>query len=118
MVAHGLAGLAAWLAAMPMLWQTGITLLVLASATYYLRQLRQPDISAIEVDATEYRLYHHRQWQVATLQHAFVTAPLTVILFRLEQGKHVAVTLLADSANADEYRRLRVWLRWVTHQKT
>lgn len=38
--------------------------------------------------------------------------PLIVILnFRLENGHRRSLTLLPDSADADELRRMRVWLR-------
>lgn len=44
--------------------------------------------------------------------HSTVTALLTVILFK--QGKRLkALTLLPDALNADDYRRLRLWLRWL-----
>lgn len=44
--------------------------------------------------------------------HSTVTALLTVILFK--QGKRLkSLTLLPDALNADDYRRLRLWLRWL-----
>lgn len=43
--------------------------------------------------------------------HTTVTAQLTILLLRL--GKRVeALVLLADSLNQEDFRRLRLWLRW------
>nr|WP_124950090.1 protein YgfX [Sulfuriferula thiophila] len=115
MSAHALALLATWLAAVAPPWQIGGTLLLTTSAIYYFQQLRQSPISAIEADETGYRLLHQGLWVDADLLQAFVTAPLTVIQFKLTSGVRVAVPLLVDSMGVDDYRHLRVWLRWVRY---
>lgn len=114
MAAHGVAIPAIWLAVPALYWQIGGTLLLVASAIYYFQQLRSLSVSAIEADETGYRLFHQGQWTDAQLQRAFVTAPLTVIQFKSASG-HIAIPLLADSIPADDYRHLRVWLRWVRY---
>lgn len=115
MCAHVLAIMATWLAAAVLPWQIGGTLLLTASAIYYFQQLRQSPISAIEADETGYRLLHQGIWVDADLLQAFVTAPLTVIQFKLTSGGRVTVPLLVDSMAANDYRHLRVWLRWVRY---
>lgn len=43
--------------------------------------------------------------------HTTVTPQLTILLLRL--GKRIeALVLLPDSLHAEEYRQLRLWLRW------
>lgn len=117
MLAHGLAIVSVWLATPLLQWQMGGSLLLLTSALHYLRQWRRLPIAAIETDETGYRLLYQGSWLEARLQQAFVTVPLTVIQFRLATGKRIAITLLADSLAPDDYRHLRIWLRWVRYEK-
>ncbi|ARU32242.1 hypothetical protein CAP31_11500 [Sulfuriferula sp. AH1] len=115
MAAHGLAIPALWAAALASDWQIGGSVALVASAVYYFLQLRRVPVSAIEADETGYRLLHQGRWADAALQQAVITAPLTVIQFRLTSGARVAIPLLVDSMVADDYRHLRVWLRWVRY---
>ena len=107
--------LALWLAAIALLWKAGGSVFLLASAVYYFQQLVSKSISAIEADDSGYRLLNNDVWFPAQLMEAFITAPLTVIRFRQENGRLATVVLLPDSVAAKEYRRLRVWLRWVKY---
>ncbi|MFA4968694.1 MAG: protein YgfX [Sulfuritalea sp.] len=43
--------------------------------------------------------------------HTLVLSFLVVLLYR-QQGRLRALTLLADSLAAEDYRQLRLWLRW------
>ena len=54
------------------------------------------------------------RWREARLAlPCFVTAPLTVLRFHYVDGQRGAtVVLMADSTEADDYRRLRVQLGW------
>ncbi len=113
MVAHGLAIPAIWAAELAPYWQIGGTAALVASAVYYFLQLRRIQVIAIEADETGYRLLYQGLWVDVTLQQAVITAPLTVIQFRLASGARIAIPLLVDSMTADDYRHLRVWLRWV-----
>ena len=115
MCAHALAVLASWLAAVAFPWQIGGTLLLTASAIYYSQQLRQSAVAAIEADETGYHLLHQGLWVDADLLQAFITAPLTVIRFQLASGGRVTIPLLVDSMATNDYRHLRVWLRWVRY---
>jgi len=53
------------------------------------------------------------QAEVRVLESSFVSAYLTVLnLQELETRRHLHVLLLPDSAEANGFRQLRVWLRW------
>jgi len=43
--------------------------------------------------------------------HTFVLSFLVVLLYR-QEGRSRALTLLADSLAAEDFRQLRLWLRW------
>jgi len=45
-----------------------------------------------------------------------VTAGFTVLNLKLEQGR-VSCVILPDAVDAEAFRRLRVWLRWRTHEE-
>lgn len=53
-------------------------------------------------------------WQpVALLSGSIVNPWLTTIRYRSETGKQVGtLVLLPDSLDAEDFRRLRVWLKW------
>lgn len=48
--------------------------------------------------------------------HTLVLSFLVVLLYR-SQGRLHSVTLLADSLAAEDFRQLRLWLRWRATQK-
>ena len=54
------------------------------------------------------------EWQPCEiLDSTYVTAFLTVVNLRVAQGRRIrSVVILPDCMAADDYRRLRVWLRW------
>ena len=116
MGAHMLSMVALWLAALPAIWQIGGTIMLAGSAIYYFNQLRRDSVSILEADDSGYRLLNRGTWVTVQLQHALVTATLTAIEFKQENGRRVALILLPDSIAVDDYRRLRVWLRWVKPQ--
>jgi toxin CptA len=49
--------------------------------------------------------------EAAVHPHTLVMSYLVVLLYR-QQGHLRALTLLADSLEAEDFRRLRLWLRW------
>lgn len=60
------------------------------------------------------------RWQLATgdgrrysgqLISGYAHPLIVIVNFRLENGQRRSLTLLPDSADADELRRMRVWLR-------
>ncbi|MDP2247832.1 MAG: protein YgfX [Nitrosomonadales bacterium] len=51
--------------------------------------------------------------EVQVLESTFVAAYLTVLNTKeLETGKRISIILMADNAEPDSFRQLRVWLRW------
>jgi len=49
--------------------------------------------------------------EVVVHPHTLVLSFLVVLLYR-QQGRLRSLTLLADSLAAEDYRQLRLWLRW------
>jgi len=110
---HGVAGLAVWWA-LPTGWMRAVGITVLAaSLAYSLVQQSRRRFTGLELDHDgTFRLRRDDAWQTARLLDAFVTPALTVLRLRLENGKTVALTLLPDSLASDDFRRLRVILKW------
>ncbi len=51
--------------------------------------------------------------------HPHTTAlPFLVVLLYRQDGRLTALTLLADSLAAEDFRQLRLWLRWRVAQKS
>lgn len=113
MSAHALALFAVWLAALAKIWQIAATAVLTGSAIHYFRRLRKDGITALEADDSGYRLLDRGAWLDVQMRHALVTATLTVVEFKQTKGRRLSLVLLPDSLAADDYRRLRVWLRWV-----
>lgn len=85
---------------------------VLLSAGYYYARLTSPLVTAIEVTESGYQLLDRGVWRSVKLKSAFITAPLTVVWFKGEQGESYHLTLLVDSLGVDDCRHLRIHLRW------
>jgi hypothetical protein len=85
---------------------------VLISAGYHYMRLTSPLVTAIAVNDAGYQLFVRGVWREVNLESAFITEPMTVISFKDEQGISYFLTLLRDSLSVDDYRRLRVHLRW------
>ncbi len=113
MSAHALTLLALWLTALTPTWQILATVVLTGSAIHYFRRLHKDGITALEADDSGYRLLDRGTWLEAQMRHALVTATLTVVEFKQTNGRRRSLVLLPDSLAADDYRRLRVWLRWV-----
>ena len=59
------------------------------------------------------------EWREAeVLGDSFVSPVLMVLRYRTPAGQVRALTLLPDSAPADDLRRLRVSLRWARHTRS
>jgi len=54
---------------------------------------------------------------VTVLPESLVASYLIVLQLKVEQRfLRRSLILLADSANLDDLRRLRVWLKWASHK--
>ncbi len=93
----------------------GLLLLVCTSLLFYFlrRKSLAADVLRVEVNGS---LMVHRnvQWQqVDVLPSSVVTPFLVVLHLRVVETKQVIYELiLRDAVDADEFRRLRVWLKW------
>ena len=115
----GLALVALWIAALPsearlMLGGGVIGLVVLAS-----RRAPLKDIVRLPADGRLRCLDQRGEWrEVEVMGDSFVSTGLIVLRYRLPGGRLRALTLLSDSASADDLRRLRVSLRWASHTRS
>jgi toxin CptA len=101
-------------------WQLGILALLIASLVYELRTtalLRSAKavvalrISPDNVFSAQLRGGGWRDYEV--LGSTYVTSALTVLILRAAGARRMqSVVLLPDSMAADDFRRLRTWLRW------
>ncbi len=119
-LAHGAAIAIVALAGMP-LWPALIAIAALvANLIYDLRQtalLRAPDaLIALEI-ASDDRLIvqtRRREWiECAVLGSTYVTSFLTILNLKvIDSGRNTRAVILPDSLEAEDFRKLRVWLRW------
>jgi hypothetical protein len=104
---------------LPLTSGVAAALLILALGAWALWQARLCHVHAVTAlrcapDELQFCL-RSGQWQAGTvLDGALVTRGLTVIRIATEDAEvgHSVVVLLPDSMDADDYRRLRVHLRW------
>lgn len=111
LVAHVLSGLAVLLATLPS-WLAAVLLLAVGASAARLRRpleirtlVLRPDRRIELIDATG----AVREADVDP--HTTVISFLVVLLFRTD-GRSGALTLAGDSMAAEDFRHLRVWLRW------
>lgn len=105
-----------WLMPLTPVWRLAASLAVLASGAYYLRRdglLRAPGsilCIRIEQDLTcSCRTPEGWRTGMEILGSSMVTPWLSVL--RLKSGHARSLTILPDAVNAEEYRKLRVFLR-------
>lgn len=98
-------------------WAWAITGMLLASLWWHgwrgvLRQSGSA-VTAIALQGTrcEIELRDGTQVQARVLGSTFVSPLLTVVNLRLESGRRRSLVLAPDSADADDFRQLRVWLK-------
>lgn len=104
-----------------------IIALIIASGTFFILRdvllLLPNSWRILEVDSKgELTLSNKRgqQFQLTPASNSFIHAACSVLNFEREGFKLALpqVILLPSASNADELRRLRVWLRWFKHEKT
>lgn len=119
-VMHALAMTSVWLVPLALAMKIGTAVLLASTLTLSLRQHVQRagrrSVRAIRLNA-ECEISLQGQdgtWQKATLQpSSFVSPYLSVLNFQLEGEKRVRhVVVLPDAVDAEQFRQLRVWLRW------
>ncbi|HCA26203.1 MAG TPA: hypothetical protein DEP05_00870 [Betaproteobacteria bacterium] len=119
-MAHSLALVMVFLAALPPGVKAAAAALVLVSAYYYVRReaLRAaPDaIVALHLGAARactLETVGGACWEGNVLNTSFVSAKLAIVNVRLAAKRKVRhVVVLSDTLAAEDFRRLRVLLRW------
>lgn len=78
-----------------------------------LPQLALDDDGALHVRGSE------GAWQAVTVMpESLVSSALIVLRYRVPSARGLTLTLLPDSAAAEDLRRLRVSLRWARHTRS
>ncbi|RPH39124.1 MAG: hypothetical protein EHM87_24640 [Burkholderiales bacterium] len=95
----------------PFLQWTGLVLLS-GSLVHYWRRDQSARVRGDQAGKFEIRL--DEKWRVARLADACVIWPsCTVLRFAVEPGRRKRnLVVMPDSLPEEDYRRLRVWLRW------
>lgn len=114
-----LALIAVWIAALPtearLMFSGGTIGLVMLGS----RRAQFKDIVRVVADGRLLCLDQQGEWREAeVIGDSFVSTGLIVLRYRLPGGRVRALTLLSDSASADDLRRLRVSLRWASHTRS
>lgn len=117
---HAAAGLVLWPLALPPGVKAAIAILLIVSLIYYLRKdaLLTAHDAVVALTLTEEMscILIARSGQSMTCNlsdNTFVAPYLTVInLQPVEQFFMRSVVILPDSIDAEEFRRLRIWLQW------
>ncbi len=118
--AHAAAGLVLWPLALPLDMKAAIIVLLIVSLIYYLRKdalLTAHDaVVALTLMEEMSCILTARSGQsmICSLSDStFVTPYLTVINLQPNEWFLMrSVVILPDSIDAEEFRRLRIWLRW------
>lgn len=123
-LAHGGALALLWPLALPAWGKSLIVLAVIASLAFFLLSvalLRTPQaVCAIEIrESGEISLQTRRgDWRACRLSGSSYVSPWLTILVLAEEDRRRAryVVITPDNVDADEFRRLRVWLRWAAQR--
>lgn len=111
-VMHLLSGSAIFLAEIPWVVRALLSGVVVASLFITWPRRREEKLRTDEKGGLQ--LWHDSEWQDVTLLDESVVMPLMTVLSlrRHEDGQRQRLVILSDSMGSDEYRRLRVWLKW------
>jgi toxin CptA len=109
---HGMALAASWLAHWPMPFQVLLSMVLLASASFHLRP-RQTVILRCQRDG-QLAIQADNTWVPVTPTYAQVLLPfLTLLRYRFDdKAPALHLLVLPDCLTPEDFRRLRVWLRW------
>ena len=110
-LAHGMAAVAVLTASLPP-WMAALLLLSVATSLAWQRRNRpirglvlrgDGRLETVGADDTAIEVSLH--------PHTLVLSFLVVLLYR-QEGRLHSLPLMADSFSADDFRQLRLWLRW------
>ena len=117
---HAFAAALFWLAPLPHWLAVLLTAVLLGSAWSTLRRhgfrTRQHSLIALRLDADcrcEFQTRAGAWHEAALLGSSFVAPYLTVLNLKPAGGRLVKhLVILPDAVNAEDFRQLRVWLKW------
>lgn len=110
---HGLAALSLFLPPLAGHWQALLLLAVLFSLHRTLRSSAFRSLRLAADGAWLRRVAGEQEFRIEVLADSTVFVWLVVLRFRLEgEGRVRALTLLPDHLSREEFRMLRIWLRW------
>lgn len=114
-----LACLAIARSALPLAGQLVLAVGAMAMGMWGWRRVSRLPPLRIGADGRLHSLDDAGEWREIEVQpDSFVSPALIVLRFRLGEGSIRALTLLPDSAPADDLRRLRVTLRWTRRTRS
>ncbi|MDP2787193.1 MAG: protein YgfX [Pseudomonadota bacterium] len=110
--AHVCCAIAIFLAALAPYLQWAIMLLLVFSLAYYWRPDRDVRLRCDRDGNLE--IWRDEQWRAENLAGSSVILPGCAVLRIATENRWLPrnLVVLADSLPADDFRRLRVWLRW------
>lgn len=125
-VVHLAAGIAAWLAPVPLWLKATLTLAIAVSLVYCLSRTAvlhaAEAVVALEITDDGRISFQTRrgEWQECELLgSSYVSPRLTILNLKLPGVRRVRhVVLVPDNVDAGDFRRLRTWLRWAAQPDT
>ena len=110
-LAHVVAAGAVLAASLPS-WLTAVFLLLIGASLAHARRMSPPESLILRGDGQLQTVGANGTASAAVVQpHTLVLSFLVVLLYR-QEGRLRSLTLLSDSLAAEEFRQLRLWLRW------
>jgi toxin CptA len=119
-LAHAGAVVLLWLLALPVWVKSVLTLAVIASLVHSLRHVAllkaAESIIAIEIKEPAALAFQTRrgEWHECSLSgDSYVSAWLTIVILKIDKRRFPKCAVITpDNVDAEDFRRLRVWLRW------
>lgn len=111
---HGLAGWSLWLVPWPLELVIAAAGLLLLSAVLSWRLADKPGVVQIHYDGQQWTLQDCRR-QIRSgrlLKTTWISRWLVLLHFRMANGRFQAVPVWRDSVSEEQFRQLRVILRW------
>lgn len=99
-------------------WLKPVLLVLIATSLWHVRHClggsrRIVSLTLRDQGVAEFIRANNESGEAGISLQSTVTPLLTLVLLR-QQGRLEALVLLPDSLSQDDYRRLRLWLRWQT----
>lgn len=120
MAGHLILGAALWPLHVPLWGKLVANFILAASCVFYLRRdallVAANSIVAVEIEedrACRFQSKSQEWTECFLLDSSFVTPNLTILNLKLRRKVYARhVVILPDSLAQDDFRKLRVWLRW------